>query len=124
MRAGDQIVADIEKRHEARLGRAGYARFKQALRAITAKGRRNTNPRSNPASKPAGSPRHGTARHGPAWPRPGHGLARPGTAGRGLARRVLRCRATGPAGIISTTAYDVDVPFMQLERHDWDIHIV
>lgn len=35
MRAGDQIIADIEHRHEARLGRTGYARFKQALRAIT-----------------------------------------------------------------------------------------
>lgn len=35
MRAGDQIVADIEKRHEAKLGRAVYASFKQALRAIT-----------------------------------------------------------------------------------------
>jgi DNA-binding MarR family transcriptional regulator len=35
MRVGDQIVADIERRHEARLGRTGYASFKQALRAIT-----------------------------------------------------------------------------------------
>lgn len=35
MRAGDQIIADIEQRHEAELGRTGYARFKQALRAIT-----------------------------------------------------------------------------------------
>jgi DNA-binding MarR family transcriptional regulator len=35
LRAGDQIVADIEKRHEAKLGRTGYASFKQALRAIT-----------------------------------------------------------------------------------------
>ncbi len=35
IRAGDEIVADIEKRHEARLGPPAYARFKQALRAIT-----------------------------------------------------------------------------------------
>ena len=51
MRAGDKIVADIEKRHEAKLGRAGDARFKQALRAITADGRLRTNPRSDPARK-------------------------------------------------------------------------
>jgi DNA-binding MarR family transcriptional regulator len=36
MRAGDQIVADIETRYEAKLGRTAYARFKQALRAVTA----------------------------------------------------------------------------------------
>ena len=35
IRAGDQIIADIEKRHEAKLGRTAYAGFKQALRAIT-----------------------------------------------------------------------------------------
>jgi DNA-binding MarR family transcriptional regulator len=35
MRAGDEIVAGIEKRYEARLGRAAYAAFKQCLRAIT-----------------------------------------------------------------------------------------
>jgi DNA-binding MarR family transcriptional regulator len=35
MRAGDEIIADIEKRHEAQLGPAAYARFKQALRALT-----------------------------------------------------------------------------------------
>lgn len=35
MRAGDQIIADIEQRHEAELGRTGYARFKQALHTIT-----------------------------------------------------------------------------------------
>ncbi len=55
------------------------------------------------------------------------GLARrPGAAARcgGLARRIVRCCTTGPAGIISTAAYDVNVPFMQLERHGWDIHIV
>jgi DNA-binding MarR family transcriptional regulator len=34
MRAGDEIIADIESRHEAQLGPAAYARFKQALRAI------------------------------------------------------------------------------------------
>jgi hypothetical protein len=34
-RVADQIVADIEKRHQARLGRAVYAGFKQTLRAIT-----------------------------------------------------------------------------------------
>jgi DNA-binding MarR family transcriptional regulator len=44
MHAGDRIVADIEKRHEARLGRAAYASFKQALRAIT------TDERSGPGS--------------------------------------------------------------------------
>jgi hypothetical protein len=27
-------------------------------------------------------------------------------------------------GIISIAAYDVDVPFMQLQRHGWDIHAV
>jgi hypothetical protein len=26
--------------------------------------------------------------------------------------------------IISTAAYDVNVPFMQLEQHGWDIHAV
>ena len=35
MRVADEIVADIEKRYEARLGRAAYAGFKEALRAIT-----------------------------------------------------------------------------------------
>jgi len=35
IRAADEIVADIEKRHEARLGRGAYAGFKEALRAIT-----------------------------------------------------------------------------------------
>jgi DNA-binding MarR family transcriptional regulator len=35
MRIGDQIVADIEKRHAAMLGPAAYADFIQALRAIT-----------------------------------------------------------------------------------------
>jgi DNA-binding MarR family transcriptional regulator len=35
MRAGDQIIADIEQRHEAKLGRTAYASFKQALRVIT-----------------------------------------------------------------------------------------
>jgi DNA-binding MarR family transcriptional regulator len=36
MRLGDEIIADIERRHEARLGRAAYAAFSQALRLITA----------------------------------------------------------------------------------------
>jgi DNA-binding MarR family transcriptional regulator len=36
MRVGDQIIAEIERRHEAKLGRTAYVRFKQALRAITA----------------------------------------------------------------------------------------
>jgi hypothetical protein len=36
MRVADQIVADIERRHEAKLGRAAYAGFIQALREITA----------------------------------------------------------------------------------------
>jgi hypothetical protein len=31
---------------------------------------------------------------------------------------------TCPAGIIRTATYDVDVPFMQLGRHGWDIHAV
>jgi len=35
MRIGDQIVADIEKRHAALLGPAAYTDFIQALRAIT-----------------------------------------------------------------------------------------
>jgi hypothetical protein len=35
MRAGDEIIADIEKRPEAQLGPAAYAGFKQALRVIT-----------------------------------------------------------------------------------------
>ena len=35
----------------------------------------------------------------------------------------LRC-ATCPAGIVRTAAFDVDVPFMQLGRHGWDIHAV
>jgi hypothetical protein len=45
---------------------------------------------------------------------------------RPLVRRIMRCCwcVTCPAGIISTAAYDVDVPFMQLERHGWDIHAV
>jgi hypothetical protein len=42
----------------------------------------------------------------------------------GLARRIVRCWVTCPAGIISTAACDVNVPFMQLERHGWDIHAV
>ena len=25
-------------------------------------------------------------------------------------------------GTVRTKTYDVDVPFMQLERHGWDIH--
>lgn len=35
MRAGDEIVADIERRHEATLGRAAYSKFRHALRAMT-----------------------------------------------------------------------------------------
>ena len=31
---------------------------------------------------------------------------------------------TCPAGIVRTAAYDVNVPFMQLGRHGWDIHAV
>ena len=42
---------------------------------------------------------------------------------RRMMRRIVRC-ATCPAGIIRTAAYDVNVPFMQLERHGWDIHAV
>lgn len=36
MRLGDEIIAEIERRHEARLGHTAYARFIQALRVITA----------------------------------------------------------------------------------------
>ena len=36
MRLGDEIIADIEHRHETRLGHTAYARFTQALRLITA----------------------------------------------------------------------------------------
>jgi hypothetical protein len=39
-------------------------------------------------------------------------------------RRIVYCCAACPAGIISTAAYDVNVPFMQLGRHGWDIHAV
>ncbi len=40
-------------------------------------------------------------------------------------RRIARgCRVACPTGIISTTTYDVNVPFMQLEQHGWDIHAV
>jgi hypothetical protein len=41
-----------------------------------------------------------------------------------LVRRIVRCwcYATCPAGIIRTAAYDVNVAFMQLARHGWDIH--
>jgi hypothetical protein len=36
----------------------------------------------------------------------------------GLVGRIVRCPCTAcPAGIIRTAAYDVDVPFMQLEQH-------
>jgi hypothetical protein len=42
----------------------------------------------------------------------------------GLTRRIVRCCVTCPAGIIRTAAYDVNVPFMQLGRHGWDIHAV
>ena len=35
MRAGDLIIAAIERRHEARIGRTAYAAFRQALRAFT-----------------------------------------------------------------------------------------
>lgn len=36
MRLGDEIIADIEHRHEARLGHTAYAKFIQALRLISA----------------------------------------------------------------------------------------
>ena len=44
----------------------------------------------------------------------------------GLAWRIVYCCccAACPAGNIRTAAYDVNVPFMQLERHGWDIHAV
>jgi hypothetical protein len=38
-----------------------------------------------------------------------------GCSVRRTARRIVRCCAACPAGIISTAAYDVDVPFMQLD---------
>jgi hypothetical protein len=43
-----------------------------------------------------------------------------------MVRQIVRCCccATCLAGIARTTAYDVNVPFMQLERHGWDIHAV
>jgi hypothetical protein len=43
-----------------------------------------------------------------------------------LARQIVPCRwcATCAAVIIRTAAYDVDVSFMQLQRHGWDIHAV
>jgi hypothetical protein len=45
--------------------------------------------------------------------------------GAGLVRRIARgCCVACPTDIISTAAYDVNVPFMQLERHGWDIHAV
>jgi hypothetical protein len=47
-----------------------------------------------------------------------------GGPGAGLVRRIVHRCATCPAGIIRTAAYDVNVPFMQLERHGWDIHAV
>jgi hypothetical protein len=46
------------------------------------------------------------------------------TEGTGLARQIVRCCATCPAGTVRTKTYDVDVPFMQLQRHGWDIHAV
>jgi hypothetical protein len=45
----------------------------------------------------------------------------------GLTGRIVRCCwccAACPAGLISTAAYDVNVPFMQLEQHGWDIHAI
>ena len=42
----------------------------------------------------------------------------------GLVRRIVRCCASCPAGTVRTKTYDVDVPFMQLQRHGWDIHAV
>jgi hypothetical protein len=41
-----------------------------------------------------------------------------------LARLIVRCCTTCPAGTVRTKTYDVDVPFMQLQRHGWDIHAV
>lgn len=35
MRVGDEIVADIERRHEATLGHAAYSKFRHALSAMT-----------------------------------------------------------------------------------------
>ena len=42
----------------------------------------------------------------------------------GVVQRIVCCCAACPAGIIRTAAYDVNVPFMQLGRHGWDIHAV
>ena len=56
--------------------------------------------------------------------RPGAAAWR-GSPARRIARRIVRCCTTGPAGIVRTKTYDVNVPFMQLQlRHGWDIHIV
>jgi hypothetical protein len=47
--------------------------------------------------------------------------------GTGPVRQVVRCYrccTSCTTDIISTAAYDVNVPFMQLEQHGWDIHIV
>ena len=44
--------------------------------------------------------------------------------GTGPVRRIVRCCSIYSAGIIRTKTYDVNVPFMQLERHGWDIHAV
>jgi hypothetical protein len=41
-----------------------------------------------------------------------------------LVSRIVCCCAACPAGIIGTATYDVNVPFMQLERRGWDIHAV
>jgi hypothetical protein len=48
---------------------------------------------------------------------------RPGAAA-GLVWWIVRYYTICPGGIIRTATYDVDAPFMQLERHDWDIHAV
>ena len=47
----------------------------------------------------------------------------------GSADAALRCGAAVRAdlrhsGTVRIKTYGVDVPFMQLERHGWDIHIV
>ena len=41
-----------------------------------------------------------------------------------VVQRELQIIAGDLAGIIRTAPYDVNVPFMQLGRHGWDIHAV
>jgi DNA-binding MarR family transcriptional regulator len=51
MRVADEIIADIEKRHEATLGRTAYATFKQALLDITTDETRTREPGDHPPAR-------------------------------------------------------------------------